>query len=375
MSKNKVIAVFEDLLRAGLWGTPLGDLWKELKEEDWKQVLWLARQQTVQGLVFDGLQVIKDIPPLKKLMFELTIQVIRIEQLNKLLNRTAIYFIEKLRANGVQAVLLKGQGVATLYPHPERRQCGDIDLYVGLSQYEKTRQLFEEWGYSVDFEQIGDKHLKVIEKNGINLDIHWITTMPLSPKYDRPLRKWEQTAFNEQREYVLLNGIKVQVPPPLFNAIFLFMHMFNHFMSEGVSYRQICDWGLSLQNDEVRLNHKLLEDYIVKFDLVEPWSVFSYLVVNNLGYNISDFPLYTDRCDKKAGAVLERIYGGGNFGKYRNLKKYKNYPWLICKIISLYNHHLNGWQVMKIFPRQYFRYYIRMWNLVAVNLIRGIKIH
>ena len=67
MSKNKVIAVFEDLLRAGLWGTPLGDLWKELKEEDWKQVLWLARQQTVQGLVFDGLQVIKDIPPLKKL--------------------------------------------------------------------------------------------------------------------------------------------------------------------------------------------------------------------------------------------------------------------------------------------------------------------
>lgn len=46
MLENKAIAVFEDLLRAGLWGTPLNGLWKELKEEEWKQVLWLARQQT-----------------------------------------------------------------------------------------------------------------------------------------------------------------------------------------------------------------------------------------------------------------------------------------------------------------------------------------
>lgn len=108
MLENKAIAVFEDLLRAGLWGTPLNGLWKELKEEEWKQVLWLARQQTVQGLVFDGLQEIKDTPSLKKLMFGLTIQIIRIEQLNLLLNRTAAHFMKQLYENGVQAVLLKG---------------------------------------------------------------------------------------------------------------------------------------------------------------------------------------------------------------------------------------------------------------------------
>lgn len=66
MLENKAIAVFEDLLRAGLWGTPLNGLWKELKEEEWKQVLWLARQQTVQGLVFDGLQEIKDTPSIEE---------------------------------------------------------------------------------------------------------------------------------------------------------------------------------------------------------------------------------------------------------------------------------------------------------------------
>lgn len=151
MLENKAVAVFEELLRAGLWGTPLSERWKELQEEDWKQVLWLARQQTVQGLVFDGLQVIKDAPALEKLMFGLTVQVIRIEQLNQLLDRTASHFSEQLRENGVQAVLLKGQGVATLYPHPKRRQCGDIDLFVGVEQFEKAKQLFQKWGYPVNW--------------------------------------------------------------------------------------------------------------------------------------------------------------------------------------------------------------------------------
>lgn len=154
-------------------------------------------------------------------------------------------------------------------------------------------------------EQMGEKHLKVIEKNGINLDIHWITTMPLLPKLDKPLRKWEQTIFHEQREYISLDGIKVQVPPPLFNAIFLFMHMFNHFMSEGVSYRQICDWGLSLRDERVRQEHSTLVNYISQYDLVLPWKVFSYVAVHHLGFNAADFPLYQDDCKQKVEIVLK----------------------------------------------------------------------
>lgn len=373
MLENKAIAVFEDLLRAGLWGTPLNGLWKELKEEEWKQVLWLARQQTVQGLVFDGLQEIKDTPSLKKLMFGLTIQIIRIEQLNLLLNRTAAHFMKQLYENGVQAVLLKGQGVATLYPHPNRRQCGDIDLFVGIEQFEQTKQLLQKWGYPVTLEQMGEKHLKVIEKNGINLDIHWITTMPLLPKLDKPLRKWEQTIFHEQREYISLDGIKVQVPPPLFNAIFLFMHMFNHFMSEGVSYRQICDWGLSLRDERVRQEHSTLVNYISQYDLVLPWKVFSYVAVHHLGFNAADFPLYQDDCKQKVEIVLKRIYEGGNFGKYKKQKDYKHLPWLLWKMGSFWNHHQNAWKVIKIFPKQYLRYYIRVWKLVITNLTKKIR--
>lgn len=372
MLENKAVAVFEELLRAGLWGTPLSERWKELQEEDWKQVLWLARQQTVQGLVFDGLQVIKDAPALEKLMFGLTVQVIRIEQLNKLLDRTASHFSEQLRENGVQAVLLKGQGVATLYPHPKRRQCGDIDLFVGVEQFERAKQLFQKWGYPVELEQMGDKHLKVIEKNGINLDIHWITTMPLSPKLDKPLRLWEQTVFREQREYVSLDGIKVQVPPPQFNAIFLFMHMFNHFMSEGVSYRQVCDWGLSLRDERVRQNHSLLEKYIRQYDLVQPWKVFSYVAVHRLGFNAVDFPLYQGDCKQKAEVVLRRIYEGGNFGKYRKWKDYRHLPWLLWKLGSFWNHQRNIWTVMHIFPKQCMRYYRRVWQLVFNNIYRKL---
>lgn len=373
MNENAIL-VFEDLLRAGLWGTSLACRWEELDEQGWTDVLNLAHKQTVTGIVFDGLQSVTVPANLKKVFIRLAVQVLRIEQTNGILDQMVASFSEKLRENGIQAVLLKGQGIATLYPKPNHRQCGDIDLYVGITQFEKTKALFKEWGYSVEEEKIGDKHLKIIERNGVNLDIHWITTMPLSPKWDKPLRQWEQSFFYGQKAYVELNRVRVQVPPPLFNAVFLFMHLFNHFMNEGVSYRQICDWGLSLRKEDVRLNHKLLEGYIRKYDLVEPWKAFSYLAVNHLGFDAADFPLYTNGCDKKARVVLKRIYDGGNFGKYRKHKDYKHLPWLFWKIGSFWNHHRNALTVSKIFPKQYVRYYGRVWKLVAVNLIRRLKI-
>lgn len=160
MNENAIL-VFEDLLRAGLWGTSLTDRWKELDEQDWADVLNLAHKQTVIGIVCDGLQSVTVPAKFKKLFIRLAVQVLRIEQMNGILDQMVASFSERLRENGVQAVLLKGQGIATLYPKPNHRQCGDIDLYVGIAQFEKTKALFKEWGYSVE-EKIGDKHLKRI---------------------------------------------------------------------------------------------------------------------------------------------------------------------------------------------------------------------
>ena len=52
---------------------------------------------------------------------------------------------------------------------------------------------------------------------------------------------------------------------------------------------------------------------------------------------------------------------------------YKHLPWLLWKMGSFWNHHQNAWKVIKIFPKQYLRYYIRVWKLVITNLTKKIR--
>lgn len=365
--------VLLELLRSGLWGYRPEVHPETLEISEWKLILERARQQTVLGLVFDGLQNGHLQVPDKKDMFKLTMYVARIEQLNRILNRLAADLSEKFRKQNVPVILLKGQGVAVWYPNPLRRQCGDIDLYVGKSNLRKVKDLFLEWGYDVDFEQISDKHLKVRTDQGIHIDVHWVTTMTLSAKYDRPFRLWEQQMLEGGEVFVNLEAGKIQVPPPLFNAVFLFMHLFNHFMSEGISFRQICDWGLCLRQEDVRKQRKELELCIRKYGLVKPWQVFSSVAVNYLGFDPVDFPLYKSGIEKKAAAVYKRIMDGGNFGKFRERKDFSNRPWILWKMSSFWYHHRHGWNMIRLFPQQYVRYYSRLWWLACENLKYKIR--
>lgn len=361
---EKVVSVFEELLRVALLKSPLSDQWLELNETDWLSLFQLAQEQTVLGLVFDALQTVKPTEALREQSTRLIAYVLRLEQMNRLMDHQVALYYTKLKKENIRAILLKGQGISQLYPNPLRRQCGDIDLLIEEDQIERTRVLFENWGCLVDWKPNGEKHFHVTDEKGFRYDIHWRTTIPLSEKLDRSLRLWEYRLFKDEETFVSLNDILVQVPTPLFNAIFLFMHLFNHFMTAGISYRQICDWALSLRLEEVRQRQSDLIKLIKQYDLVKPWQVFSSLAVGYLGFDKRDFPLYREGYEKELIAVRNRIYSGGNFGQFKNQKSYKHWPWLLGKMVSFYNHHRSIWEVSRIFPKQTFRYYRRVWKMV-----------
>ena len=72
--------------------------------------------------------------------------VVRIEQSHAVLNDRLTRLVPMFQAEGINAILLKGQGMARYYPNPLRRQCGDIDLYIGMEDYDKACELVETWG-------------------------------------------------------------------------------------------------------------------------------------------------------------------------------------------------------------------------------------
>ena len=66
--------------------------------------------------------------------------VARIEESNEHLNEELKNVFTLYQANGLTPILLKGQGVALNYRQPKRRQCGDIDVYLG-EDMEKANDL------------------------------------------------------------------------------------------------------------------------------------------------------------------------------------------------------------------------------------------
>lgn len=59
---------------------------------------------------------------------------------------------EIFNANGIEHIFLKGSVLKTLYPHPEIRRMGDIDVLIKDTQYRKISQLMQSAKYTFEYE-------------------------------------------------------------------------------------------------------------------------------------------------------------------------------------------------------------------------------
>lgn len=106
----------------------------------WKKVLKLARQQACAGLVGDTMLMIPQILDTLPSDISVPLQEMPLDMMARYAtaNNALIVAVTALRKNGIDPVLLKGQGVSRHYPFPALREHGDIDLYVGVENYEKA---------------------------------------------------------------------------------------------------------------------------------------------------------------------------------------------------------------------------------------------
>ena len=139
---------FFELLRTGLWSDGNPDIRID-GTTDWEEVYQLAQEQSVQGLVLQGIEWFKNhnlnadldlnIPQILLLKWIGEVQVI--EQQNKEMNAFVVELIEKLREKDADALLVKGQGVAQCYEKPLWRCSGDVDLFLSDSNYEIAKRV------------------------------------------------------------------------------------------------------------------------------------------------------------------------------------------------------------------------------------------
>ena len=127
--------------------------------------------------------------------------------------------------------------------------------------------------------------------------------------------------------------IAVQVLPVALNAFFLFHHMFRHFVSLGVGFRQFCDWILFLQHYHGEIDRQEFTERVRSYGLLYPMQVFARVAVEYLDASeeIFPFPLLPagrterhgrhERHERHVRRVAADILKNGNFGFHRPGKK------------------------------------------------------
>ena len=331
---NQHEEVFLSVLRSALWGhtvqVPDGF-------NDWGAVMKLANMQAVNGLVWDVMVTNQKI---KASIPEQAVAAMRDIPKNNLsmhtkLNNALILVVTTLREHGIEPVLLKGQGLARCYPVPELRQCGDIDLYVGLDDYEKAYDVLKPIVSDIDekdriWEE--DKHFHA-NIGSVLIEIHRFAYVVKDVTLDRVYQSYAEVGLKNNLVSLDFGGVSVNTPADNFNVYYVFKHLWHHCATSGVGLRQLCDLAVFLNSHDIDKTY--LKQILSDMKDMRPWQTFGCVLVDYLGLAEDRFPFYNPRKHHKGELLLKLIFSDGNFGHYWNSSREKRYGYFREKMISL----------------------------------------
>lgn len=222
------------LLRAGLKGAaPDADLFSG--EVPWERLYTLSDEQAVSPLVTDGIEMLPDArKPGIELLEPFLADTMATEIRNDTMDRFAGGLFKALYKAGIPALMVKGQGLAPLYPDPHHRQPGDIDILVRPADYERTKALLLPKATQVDAE-----HPEILHQGmmfgSVEVEIHGSISTLMSVALDRKLSALLDDLFRkEDFTEVTVGGTPVKTPSALFNAVYILVHFLHHYWSSGV---------------------------------------------------------------------------------------------------------------------------------------------
>lgn len=321
MTNNNQQAFFA-LVRAGLWE-------KEVRllpsgEVDYAEVMRLAQEQAVVGLVAAGLEQVVDVKIPQVWALQFAGQTIQIEQRNKAMNLFIIDLVAKLRGADIYTLLLKGQGIAQCYERPQWRSSGDVDLLLSEEDFYRAKSFLlplsngnkpecsysKELGYYID---------------SWSVELHGTQRTGLSSRVDAEIDAVQKDLLSEGDVCSWQNGDTIVFLPGVDNDVFLvFTHFIKHFYKEGgVTLRQLCDWCRLLWTYRDKIDVTKLEQRLNKSGLMNEWKAFVSVAVDYLGMPDEATPLYIKdkKWSRKAVKIIKFILEGGEWHRFRDTFK------------------------------------------------------
>ena len=280
------------LLRCELWGEPLA---YEVTADDIDGILAMAEEQGVSGLVANA--IIGSNLPIGDVK---TVDVCTVQRMHELkgrdMNKMVARFAGFLNRRDLKYVVMKGQTMATLYPHPLMRSCGDIDFYCPKESFQEAKEAIEE---RLNVEMT--RNLSEIHDNfklgDTQFEMHSQLT---SLGYFRHQRYWDALAhhyLSGEPHMVDIDGCWVKTLPPRLNAVYILCHLMEHLSEKRFALKQLCDWAVLLHKYREEIDSEEMARHLEGLGLAKAGRVLGLWLVERLGFPKEEFPLPLDEKD------------------------------------------------------------------------------
>ena len=281
--------------------------------EEWTQLFQTACKHSLESVLLDGVNRAKQLNTNLNLNQGLVLGWIGVglqtEARNKIQNERSKGLYQIFKLAGYRSCILKGQGTALYYEHPEHRQCGDIDIWVE-GERDEILSFIKKQGLVTD--GIDYQHTNVKFFNDVEVEVHFVPSFMYSPSTNIRLQKF----FRKKADIQFYNyDDKVDFPHTTldFDLVFSMVHIYRHIFSEGIGLRQLMDYYYILQySTEVQRKEA--------FDVLRSLRMKSF--VGGIMWILKEcfcMKEVYELCpvnDKHGKFLLSEIMTAGNFGHY-----------------------------------------------------------
>lgn len=306
---------------------------------DWDYMWDCALHQAIAGQYYVGLEKLRELLkdngkkaeienrinlPQKKQYISGIGRYLSETKRNELINNALINFTEYLKKNGIRFFVFKGQTVGSLYDRPEARASGDIDFYIAKEDFARGIKLIQR---KLKIDDSGSAQHLEFQTDDVNFELHFRTTLfnlqinqdywdNLVEEQFTRIYKIEDEAKWNYPFTLKVDGKDIPTFEPTLYAVYLFIHIYHHFMKEGIGLRQICDWMMYLRKMKNEIDQRRLKEILERLKYEDAYKAFGCILVDYLGLNENDFPYSLTAKDRKwTDKILKVIFWGGNFGK------------------------------------------------------------
>lgn len=288
---------------------------------DSQKILAEAQKQAIDGVLLDGYVKLNAdescIEEYQKVKLRWIACALQLVQRNELTNLRARQLTEFFNAGGYRSCVLKGQGIALLYPNPKHRRCGDIDLWV-----EGKRDDI------VSF--ICSKGIKIYDVHIVHttaeffkdepVEIHFCPSWMYNPFLNKKLKNFFDSQASEQFAHYD-EAVGFAYSTVLFNLVHFMVYINRHVFEGGIGLRQLMDYYFIIKHSS---HEERTNAYNVLCSIGLRKFVGAVMYVMQQVFLLEEDLMLCRPHSILGSRLLDSIMAGGNFGKALGLRHGRN---------------------------------------------------